>query len=573
MKIGVTFIHCVNLPMAKTQMFGVHYMPIWAYTLSSHLKKHFKNINIQLFDNRVDSLGDVPQSDYFLFTGINQDYDSIIRCFKEMKSLFPQSSFLIGGPLCWSFQQANKLDRLRDFNHIFIGDGEENIVQFFDNINRNIPNKKILQADKRFDLAHSQCMDRQLIEKTFFKYYGGVIEVSRGCPFLCEFCDIRIFPDNNKSHCKNIDIIIEELNIFHELGIRQVLFSCDNFIGNPFWAKDLLRRIIEWRESVNTDLGIYTWLTINLANDDELLFLMKKAGFDMFFIGVESFGISQLFETAKVQNTKHSLVESIKKIQSHGFIIVAGLIFGFDTDKDDSVEVALRGIEESGLISGDPSLLTALPGTPLYKRMLLSNRLREEGKLGLGGAKYHTNIKYLRPKEKMISDFKNFVKNYNEGSYQYLRYKNFLQNINFDLYTPKGAYISASRLLRILFKNNSLRLLPERFLTVLLVPSRVFYFMKGLFLTIRLGRRHKKSLLKFFNFWFFVWSNNIIKYSSIKNSDFDIDSVDQYYDLTELVPEEYMNTLDEPIALTKIRSQRMLTKRALSKLIPVAEQS
>lgn len=85
-------------------------------------------------------------------------------------------------------------------------------------------------------------------------------------------------------------------------------------------------------------------------------------------------------------------MKSIRDIQTYGFIIVARLIFGFDTDKDDVVDVALEGIKKSGLISGDPSLLTAFPGTPLYRRMELSNRLRK-GKTGLGGKKYATNIR------------------------------------------------------------------------------------------------------------------------------------------------------------------------------------
>jgi hypothetical protein len=96
-------------------------------------------------------------------------------------------------------------------------------------------------------------------------------------------------------------------------------------------------------------------------------------------------------ETAKVQNTALDLVAAIREIQSYGFVVVAGLIFGFDTDPDDIAQIALDGILRSGLISGDPSLLTALPGTPLFQRMKLSNRLRD-AQLGLGGFKYQTNL-------------------------------------------------------------------------------------------------------------------------------------------------------------------------------------
>ena len=119
-----------------------------------------------------------------------------------------------------------------------------------------------------------------------------------------------------------------------------------------------------------------------------------KAGFDMLFIGVESFSRNSLLETAKVQNTAPDMVEVIRQIQSYGFIVVAGLIFGFDSDTDSCFDVTLKGLLNSALLSGDPSLLTALPGTPLYRRMKLSGRLRNV-RFGLGGFKYQTNIKYL----------------------------------------------------------------------------------------------------------------------------------------------------------------------------------
>ena len=104
---------------------------------------------------------------------------------------------------------------------------------------------------------------------------------------------------------------------------------------------------------------------------------MRKCGFDMLFIGIESFSKNSLLETAKVQNTATDMVSVVREIQSYGFIVVAGLIFGFDSDTDASFQVTLDGLRDSALLSGDPSLLTALPGTPLYRRMKLSGRLRD----------------------------------------------------------------------------------------------------------------------------------------------------------------------------------------------------
>ena len=135
---------------------------------------------------------------------------------------------------------------------------------------------------------------------------------------------------------------------------------------------------------------------------------MRQAGFDMLFIGIESFSKNSLLETAKVQNTAPDMIKVIREIQSRGFIIVAGLIFGFDSDTEASFKETLDGLQEGALLSGDPSLLTALPGTPLYRRMKLSERLRAV-RFGLGGYKYQTNIRYLLPAKIMVDGYKFFV--------------------------------------------------------------------------------------------------------------------------------------------------------------------
>ena len=71
-------------------------------------------------------------------------------------------------------------------------------------------------------------------------YYGAVVEVSRGCPFLCEFCDIRILPDNNRSHCKNPSLIGQDVENLIKFGKRQFIFACDNFIGDHVWAEKVV---------------------------------------------------------------------------------------------------------------------------------------------------------------------------------------------------------------------------------------------------------------------------------------------------------------------------------------------
>jgi radical SAM superfamily enzyme YgiQ (UPF0313 family) len=88
--------------------------------------------------------------------------------------------------------------------------------------------------------------------------------------------------------------------------------------------------ILEWQQRSGFRPSLYTWLTINFYKLETLMAKMRRAGFDMLFIGIESFNENSLLKTAKVQNTAPALIEAIRTIQARSFIVVAGFIFGFD---------------------------------------------------------------------------------------------------------------------------------------------------------------------------------------------------------------------------------------------------
>ncbi len=569
---SVCFVHYLDKIVAQTQMFGVHYMPVWIYTLAAYLRD-IPDLNIKMFDSRIQDETSLPEADLYLFTGINQDYQAIFSYLKNARQRQPKATFVLGGPICWSYLQAGKVEKLYDFDHIVIGDGEPVIIDLVTKLKTKQQLPKILTWDKKFEVAKSINMDRTLLDETIHNYYGAVIEVSRGCPFLCEFCDIRIQKDNNKPHNHTPQQIVEEIDYFAKKNVFQILFACDNFLGDPVWTENVCDEIIKWRERTGLRVNIYTWLTINLANYPKLMEKLHQAGFDMFFIGVESFDTNQLLETAKIQNVKAGLTDSIRKIQSYGFIVVAGLIFGFDTESEGVCHSTLDGITSSGLISGEPSLLTALPGTPLYKRMKLSNRLRE-GKLGLGGYKYQTNIKYLKSTENVINNFMTFVKTYNKGEFQFRRFKNYTDLIQPEYFPGKNSsgYINVSMLLKMAMKDRRpLILLLERLAKLLSSPDRFYYFLKALVLTLKL-QFSGKSVWKYFNFWFFVWSNSVIKFQNLRPEHFDIGSVEKDFNMDDLLPQEYLTSTDEPIPEHKIKAQRKFTSEALSRLATAKKQ-
>ncbi|MBB53122.1 MAG: hypothetical protein CMF67_01985 [Magnetovibrio sp.] len=561
----VAFIHAPDPGYADTQNYGAKFMPVWAYTLAAHIPDDGR-FATSLYDCRFEPEEKIAEHDVFLFSGINQDSGNMEAVRARLKARFPNSKSMVGGPICWSFDQAGTLDTLDGFDHVFIGDGEGEIAGLLETLRTDEPIERVNRAMERYAIADAQPFHKPMLDETVGRYYGAVLEVSRGCPFLCEFCDIRILPDNNRSHNKSPDLIVQELDHLCRRGVNQILFACDNFIGEPRWAEEVIDKILEWQERTGFRPSLYTWLTINLYKFDDLMVKMRKCGFDMLFIGIESFSKNSLLETAKVQNTATDMVTVVREIQSYGFIVVAGLIFGFDSDTDDSFRVTLDGLRDSALLSGDPSLLTALPGTPLYRRMKLSGRLRDV-RFGLGGYKYQTNIRYLLSARQMVDGYKWFVTEFCNGAYQYKRLKGFfdlLEEGRFVAMEGKG-FGNLSLFLKMIFKNKAaLWQMIQRLIRFAAQPGNIYWAMRGFILALS---RPGRGAFGYFQFWFFAWTNAVLKYRYISDDDFDIEGVDEEFNVKNILPDDYELSANEAIPPQKIKAQLRATVAQLETVI------
>ena len=206
------------------------------------------------------------------------------------------------------------------------------------------------------------------------RYTNISLQFSRGCPFLCEFCDIIIM-FGRKPRTKSNEQVGRELDALRALNAHNVFFVDDNFIGDKNVAKNLLRYLRDYQREHNYRFQFGTEASLNLAQDNELLTLFPEANFAWVFIGIESPDEDSLKETKKLQNTREDILTSVRRIYEHGIDIFAGFIIGFDNDTMKTFESQYRFIVDSGIQVAMVGLLTALPKTPLYKRLESEGRL------------------------------------------------------------------------------------------------------------------------------------------------------------------------------------------------------
>jgi len=94
----ISFVHAPNAFLAETQQYGAMFMPVWAYTLAAYVEEP-EQYELRLFDLRFDRIDDMPAADLFVFSGVNQDYESIVAAHDRLRARHPASTFIIGGPV------------------------------------------------------------------------------------------------------------------------------------------------------------------------------------------------------------------------------------------------------------------------------------------------------------------------------------------------------------------------------------------------------------------------------------------------------------------------------------------
>jgi uncharacterized protein DUF4070/radical SAM family protein len=247
----------------------------------------------------------------------------------------------------------------------------------------------------------------------FEQYLYIGVQFSRGCPFTCEFCDI-IELYGRVPRAKTHDQMLAELEALYQLGYRgHIDFVDDNLIGNKKAIKAFLPVLQKWIEQRDYPFEFSTEASLNLADDAELLDMLKRSNFFGIFVGIESPDEETLKAMRKKQNTRRSIAGSVHKIYSAGMLVTGGFIVGFDTEKGSVAGPMIDLIEEAAIPIPMIGLLYALPNTQLTRRLAREGRLHvghdvsPEGKGDQCTA--GVNFETKRPRVEVLRDYRNVL--------------------------------------------------------------------------------------------------------------------------------------------------------------------
>jgi radical SAM superfamily enzyme YgiQ (UPF0313 family) len=247
-----------------------------------------------------------------------------------------------------------------------------------------------------------------LLNFDHYLYVG--VQYSRGCPFTCEFCDI-IELYGRVPRAKTNAQMLAELEALYQLGYRgHVDFVDDNLIGNKKALRTFLPELAAWLKERDYPFEFSTEASINMADDDELMKLMRDANFFAVFVGIESPDPKTLVHTKKKQNTRRNLAESVHKIYRAGMFVTAGFIVGFDSEEVSVADAMADFIEESAIPVCMVGLLYALPNTQLTRRLATAGRLHANHDVASPELSDHCtatlNFDTKRPLEEILHDYR-----------------------------------------------------------------------------------------------------------------------------------------------------------------------
>jgi radical SAM superfamily enzyme YgiQ (UPF0313 family) len=257
------------------------------------------------------------------------------------------------------------------FDVVFDGEAEITWPEFCRDLLAGAP-KALYKQPGNVDIRLSPIPRFDLLRRGDYLYY--FVQTTRGCPFQCEFCDI-IITDGRVPRTKAVEQVLKEIETVAALGGKYVSFSDANFIGNMKYAEQLLRAMGDFGRANGYPLQFSAEMTITVAERPQLLALMREANFTSIFVGIESPRVDSLVETKKRQNVHKPLLDSIRTIQSHNLMIVAGMIVGFDHDDVGIFEEQFDFLMEAGIAFTTCGVLTAIEKTPLHARLQNEGRL------------------------------------------------------------------------------------------------------------------------------------------------------------------------------------------------------
>ena len=268
--------------------------------------------DVEIVDENVESIPLTPQADVIGICGMGVQFQRQ----QELLTYYRNKGYFVVAGGSYASLSPESYDSIADC--VVAGEAEYTWREFCDDFAAGRPKQRYQEAGF-VSMADSPVPRFDLLKLN--RYRTASLQFSRGCPYRCEFCDIIVM-FGRRPRTKALSQIGGELDLLRRLHVRNAFFVDDNLIGNKRAAKDLLQFLeqYQWQHGYRFRFG--TEASVNLAQDDELMELFRRAGFAWVFLGIESPDVTSLQETKKFQNTRQDMLSAVRRIYANGIEVL-----------------------------------------------------------------------------------------------------------------------------------------------------------------------------------------------------------------------------------------------------------
>jgi radical SAM superfamily enzyme YgiQ (UPF0313 family) len=265
-------------------------------------------------------------------------------------------------------------EALRHADYVFLGEGERVWPAALSAIGQGSTQRVWKAADSDpIDVAELPVPRYDLLADRPYNRFP--VQTTRGCPWRCDFCASNVML-RQAYRKRPVEDVVRDIRALKRLRKRPfVEFADDNTFVDKAWGKELCRQLIPLH------IKWFTETDISVADDCELLTLMRQAGCRQVLIGLESPEPKALDGLEMRSNFKarrwSSCLESVRRIQAHGITVNGCFILGLDSHTPEIFEEVLDFALHVPLYDVQITVLTPFPGTPLYERLRRQGRLLE----------------------------------------------------------------------------------------------------------------------------------------------------------------------------------------------------
>lgn len=316
------------------------------------------------------------------------------KVFLEVNNAGTDSIFIAGGP----HPSGSPEETLEYFDYVVIGEGEETLPELVKAIlesgnpqkvsgiaYRDAKTGKVIRTPKRpyADLDFYPCFNPEKLR--------APIEISRGCPWGCKYCQTpRLF--GREVRHRSIDSIVKNAGYYNDLR-----FIASNAFGygsdgiHPRFDKvEKLLSALHKLPDKKIFFGTFpSEVRPEFVTDESVELVKKYCANDSLSLGAQS-GSDRILKEIQRGHTVGDSISAVECCLDHEIVPAVDFIFGLPTETEEDQEKSLDLVrwicKKGGIVRAH--YLTPLPGTPyaLAVPAEVSDQVRRElGKLALGG--------------------------------------------------------------------------------------------------------------------------------------------------------------------------------------------